>query len=138
MATDVKILYLFLFRLCLDNLISATNKIWGSFIFWLFSSAVDTGLLEHNETVTGHGPVSPVQWQPSWQSIFRAERNESYPQTPLKEEFCKEVMKEHLFPDSFLCFTSTANYTTVLSRKKKECIAKKKPTKRAGDVIQQV
>lgn len=47
-------------------------------------------------------------------------------------------MKEHLFPNSFLCFTSTAIYTAFLSRKKKEYIAKNKPTKRAGDVIQQV
>lgn len=65
MATDVKtfILYLFLFHLCLDDLISAIKKIWGSFVFWLFSSAVDTGLLaQNNESVTGHGPVSPVQW----------------------------------------------------------------------------
>lgn len=82
------ILYLFLFHLCLIDLISATNKIWGSSVFRLFSSAVNTGLLVLNdESVTRHGPGSPVQWQPGCQSIFSAERNELYPQMPPEEEF---------------------------------------------------
>lgn len=113
----------FLFYICfippLFNWFNFRNKkIWGSSIFQLFPRALDTGLLALNDdSVTGPGPGSPVHDSQAARASSVQREMSHIPKRRWRKTPGKEVLKEHPFPNLFLCFTSTVIYTEFLSRK---------------------